>query len=277
MMKKKYSLALLVICCSLLLFAGCGKRKSNEDQWTRINEEKRIIIGLDDSFVPMGFQDKSGKIVGFDVDLAKAVFKLYGISVDFQPIDWSMKETELQNQTIDLIWNGYTKTSERAEKVQFTQPYMTNDQVLVSLKEKNIATASDMQGKILGVQNGSSGYDGFESQPDVLKKFVKDQTPILYDGFNEAFLDLKSGRIDGLLIDRVYANYYLSHEDNLKNYTISHVGYDNEDFAVGVRKSDNQLVQKINTAFETLRKDGTLSKISQKWFGEDITNNTKIN
>ncbi len=55
-----------------------------------------------------------------------------------------------------------------------------------------------MQGKILGVQNGSSGYDGFESQPDVLKKFVKDQTPILYDGFNEAFLDLKSGRIDGL-------------------------------------------------------------------------------
>ena len=276
-MKKKYSLALLVICCSLLLFAGCGKRKSNEDQWTRINEEKRIIIGLDDSFVPMGFQDKSGKIVGFDVDLAKAVFKLYGISVDFQPIDWSMKETELQNQTIDLIWNGYTKTSERAEKVQFTQPYMTNDQVLVSLKEKNIATASDMQGKILGVQNGSSGYDGFESQPDVLKKFVKDQTPILYDGFNEAFLDLKSGRIDGLLIDRVYANYYLSHEDNLKNYTISHVGYDNEDFAVGVRKSDNQLVQKINTAFETLRKDGTLSNISQKWFGEDVTNNTKIN
>ena len=105
-MKKKYSLALLVICCSLLLFAGCGKRKSNEDQWTRINEEKRIIIGLDDSFVPMGFQDKSGKIVGFDVDLAKAVFKLYGISVDFQPIDWSMKETELNTGNIDAIWNG---------------------------------------------------------------------------------------------------------------------------------------------------------------------------
>ncbi|MGH2311343.1 transporter substrate-binding domain-containing protein, partial [Enterococcus faecalis] len=78
---------------------------------------------------------------GFDVDLAKAVFKLYGISVVFQPIERSMKGTELQNQTIDLIWYGYTKTSVRAEKVQFTQPYMTNDQVLVFLKEKNIATA----------------------------------------------------------------------------------------------------------------------------------------
>ncbi len=61
-MKKKYSLALLVICCSLLLFAGCGKRKSNEDQWTRINEEKRIIIGLDDSFVPMVFKINQAKL-----------------------------------------------------------------------------------------------------------------------------------------------------------------------------------------------------------------------
>ena len=108
-----------------------------------------------------------------------------------------MKETELQNQTIDLIWNGYTKTSERAEKFIHTTLHDERPSTCF-FKRKNIATASDMQGKILGVQNGSSGYDGFESQPDVLKKFVKDQTPILYDGFNEAFLDLKSGRIDGL-------------------------------------------------------------------------------
>ena len=82
-----------------------------------------------------------------------------------------MKETELQNQTIDLIWNGYTKTSERAEKVQFTQHDERPSTCF--FKRKNIATASDMQGKILGVQNGSSGYDGFESQPDVLKNLLK--------------------------------------------------------------------------------------------------------
>jgi ABC-type amino acid transport substrate-binding protein len=70
----------------------------------------KVIVGLDDSFVPMGFRERDGKLVGYDIDLAKAVFKQYGIKVDFQTIDWSMKETELKNGTIDLIWNGYSMT-----------------------------------------------------------------------------------------------------------------------------------------------------------------------
>ncbi|MGK0551109.1 amino acid ABC transporter substrate-binding protein [Enterococcus faecalis] len=270
-MKKKILITLFPLLFLLVLIAGCGRKKSTADQWQRIKQEKRIIIGLDDSFVPMGFQNKTGEIIGFDVDLAKAVFQLYNIKADFQPIDWTMKENELQNQTIDLIWNGYTKTAERAEKVSFSDSYMTNDQVMVSLKEKNIKAPADMQGKVLGVQNGSSGYDSFERQPNLLKKRVKNQTPILYDGYNEAFLDLKSGRIDGLLIDRVYANYYLSHEDNLNNYSIFSVGYTSEDFTVGMRKTDPQLMKKINQALQTLRDNGSLAKISTKWFGEDVT------
>ncbi len=81
--------------------------------------QKKIIIGLDDTFVPMGFRDKEGKLTGFDIDLARAVFREYDIKVVFQPIDWSMKEFELNNGTIDLIWNGYTKTAERAKKSNF--------------------------------------------------------------------------------------------------------------------------------------------------------------
>jgi polar amino acid transport system substrate-binding protein len=271
-MKKKMIFAFLpLLLIVLLLVGGCGRKKTTEDQWERIKQEKRIIVGLDDSFVPMGFQNKAGEIIGFDVDLARAVFALYDIKVDFQPIDWTMKENELQNQTIDLIWNGYTKTKEREEKVGFSQPYMTNNQVVVTLKESKINTLADMQGKIVGVQNGSSGYDSFEREPDILKNRVKDQTPILYDGFNEAFLDLKSKRIDGLLIDRVYANYYLSHEDNLDNYTIFNTGYKSEDFGVGVRKNDRQVIEKLNEGIQTLAENGELAKISTKWFGEDVT------
>ena len=270
MMKKRYWLisVLLLLC---LLIAGCGRKKTDDDQWTRINQEKRVIVGLDDSFVPMGFQDKSGEIIGFDVDLAKAVFDLYDIEVDFQPIDWSMKENELQNQTIDLIWNGYSKTAEREEKVLFSEDYMKNEQVVVSLKETKVNQFSDMRGKILGAQNGSSGYHSFEEEPEILKNYVKDQTPVLYDGFNEAFMDLKSGRIDGLLIDRVYANYYLSHEDDLSNYSIIPGTFESETFAVGIRKTDPELAQKINEGFETLRENGTLAQLSTEWFGEDVT------
>ncbi len=84
-------------------------------------------------------------------------------------------------------------------------------------------------------------------------------------------MDLKSGRIDGLLIDRVYANYYLSHEDNLADYSIVSGAFESEAFAVGLRKSDKQLAEKINMAFEKLRKSGKLAAISKEWFGEDVT------
>ncbi|MBO0470553.1 amino acid ABC transporter substrate-binding protein [Enterococcus sp. DIV0242_7C1] len=271
-MKKKRLFTIMTIAILfILMISGCGRKKTDVDQWSRINHEKRVIVGLDDSFVPMGFQNKAGKIIGFDVDLARAVFDQYGIEVDFQPIDWSMKENELQNQTIDLIWNGYSKSAEREEKVLFSDEYMKNEQVVVSLKKNQINSFADMEGKILGAQNGSSGYHSFEEQPKILKDKVKDQTAILYDGFNEAFMDLKSGRIDGLLIDRVYANYYLSHEDNLADYSIISGDYESEAFAVGLRKSDQILAKKINTAFEELKKSGELAKISTKWFGEDVT------
>ncbi|MBO0422934.1 amino acid ABC transporter substrate-binding protein [Enterococcus plantarum] len=271
MKKKNYLILAITAIFAIVSIVGCGRKKTDADQWTRINDEKRVIVGLDDSFVPMGFQNKSGEIIGFDVDLARAVFELYGITVDFQPIDWSMKENELQNQTIDLIWNGYSKSAEREEKVLFSDEYMKNEQVVVSLKKNDIHSFSDMKGKILGAQNGSSGYNSFETQPDILKNLVKDQTAILYDGFNEAFMDLKSGRIDGLLIDRVYANYYLSHEDNLANYSIVSGEFESEAFAVGLRKSDKELAEKINNGFEELRKTGKLADISKKWFGEDVT------
>ena len=268
-MKKKKVSVLVVICLGFWIFGGCGRKKNNADQWDRIQNEKRVIVGLDDTFVPMGFQNKAGQIVGFDVDVAKAVFDLYGIKVDFQPIDWSMKENELQNQTIDLIWNGYSKTDERAKKVLFSNSYMKNDQVIVSLKNKNIKSFKDLKGKVVGVQNGSSGYDLFEKQPRILKNIVKNHEAVLYEGFSEALMDLKTGRIDGLLIDRGYCNYYLSHENNQSEYSITSGNFKPENFAVGIRKSDLKLAEKINEGVDNLRKSGKLSQISKKWFNSD--------
>lgn len=105
------------------------------DEWSRIKKAKQITIGLDDTFVPMGFRDKNGKLVGFDVDLANAIFKSMGIKVKWQPIDWSMKETELNTGNIDAIWNGYTITAARKKQVAFSTPYHKATQVLVTLKK----------------------------------------------------------------------------------------------------------------------------------------------
>lgn len=267
MKKKKYLIAVVVLLG--LVITGCGRQKTKGDSWDRIDRDKRVIVGLDDTFVPMGFQDKSGKLVGFDIDLAKEVFKLYGIKVDFQPIDWSMKENELQNQTIDLIWNGYSKNAERAKKVLFSDRYLKNDQVIVSLKKNHINSFSDLKGKVVGLQNGSSGHELFEKKPKILKDFVKNRTPVLYDGFSEAFMDLNAGRIDGLLIDRGYASYYLTHESNPGDYNLVSGDYEAESFAVGMRKSDRKLAKKINDGIKELRRTGELANIEEKWFGKE--------
>ena len=264
---------LITLIITVLIVTGCasgGKDKPRKDNWNDFQNYKKVVIGFDNTFVPMGFEQKDGTYAGFDIDLANAVFEEYGIKVKWQPIDWDMKETELTNGTIDLIWNGYSATDERREKVEFTIPYMRNEQVLVSKKSSHISQASDMAGKVLGAQTGSSGYVAFESNPEILKTIVKNHTATQYQSFNEALIDLQNDRIDGLLIDRVYANYYLTEEGILDQYSVFSVGFESEDFAVGARKADRTLVEKVNAAFGKLYQEGKFQKIAEKWFGEDI-------
>ena len=266
---------ILLACLTLILtflLSACSSNVSDPglDNWSKYEEKKQITIGFDNTFVPMGFEQKDGTYAGFDIDLANAVFEEYGIKVKWQPIDWDMKETELTNGTIDLIWNGYSATDERREKVEFTIPYMKNEQVLVSKKSSRISQASDMAGKVLGAQAGSSGYVAFESNPEILKIIVKNHTATQYQSFNEALIDLQNDRIDGLLIDRVYANYYLKTEGILDQYEIFPAGFESESFAVGVRPADKTLLANLNKAFKELYQEGKFQEISQKWFGEDI-------
>ncbi|MBX5325158.1 MULTISPECIES: amino acid ABC transporter substrate-binding protein [Streptococcus] len=270
-MKRKKITLVLALFFSFFLTA-CTQKVSdpNQDNWAKYQKQGSITIGFDNTFVPMGFEEKNGQYAGFDIDLAQAVSEKLGIQIKFQPIDWDMKETELQNGTIDAIWNGYTATDERKEKVAFTIPYMENQQVLVSKKSQNIHSIQDMTDKVLGAQAGSSGYLNFEGQPERLKNRVKDQKANQYQSFNEALIDLKNDRIDALLIDRVYANYYLQSEGILNDYNIFSAGFESEAFAVGVRPADKTLLAALNQAFISLYQEGKFQEISQKWFGEDV-------
>lgn len=273
---KKKNIAILLMGLVLIFVTACGsntekKAAIKKDQWSTIEKKKKVVIGLDDTFVPMGFRDKADEIVGFDIDLAKAVFADYGIEPEFQPIDWSMKESELNNGTIDLIWNGYTVTKERKEKVAFSTPYMKNKQELVVLKESGLKATEDMEEKVLGAQNASSGLTSMEKKPEVLTDIIADGEPVLFDTFNDAFMDLQAKRIDGLVIDNVYANYYIAQQKNPKDYLVISTPFEEEDFAVGIRKSDKELKAKIDDAFNKLKEEGKMKEISEKWFGIDQT------
>lgn len=262
---------LLVFACVLLvmpLLGGCQsaqQRANTKNTWSSIKKRGYVIVGLDDTFVPMGFRQKSGKLVGFDVDLARAVFKLYGIKVSFQPIDWSMKETELRNGTIDAIWNGYTKNAQREKNFAFSDTYMYDRQLLVTKKSSNITSAQAMKGKTLGLQSDSGGYLDFTNYPKVLKQYTK--SAVQYSSFNDAFMDLNAKRINGILIDSVYADYYIAHQKDASSYRKVELKYAKEQFAVGLRKGDVTLRKKINAGLKVLAKNGTLKKLMIKWFG----------
>ena len=271
-MKTKRLLTLIITLICTLFFSACSgisvNRKANVvDNWSHIKQRGYVTVGVDDTFVPMDFRQKNGQLIGYDVDLANAVFKQYGINVSFQTIDWSMNTTELKNGTIDLIWNGFSKNPEREAKVSFSKTYLYTSQVLVSLKKNKINTIAAMKNKTLGVQTGSSGYNDVMKYPKVFKNHIKNQDPILYDSFTNAFIDLNAGRIQGLLIDSTYANYYISRQKHPENFTEIDSPFPKEEFGVGMRKSDLTLHKKINYALEKLAKNGTLTKINHKWFG----------
>ena len=273
MKKRKGILGLLTLVgMAVMSLAGCTQLASNPtvDNWDKYQQQKSITVGFDNTFVPMGFEEKNGNYAGFDIELAKYVSKKLGITVHFQPIDWDMKETELQNGTFDAIWNGYSATDERREKVAFTVPYMQNTQILVVKKTSGIHSVEDMAGKVLGAQNGSSGMLDFEEHPEVLKNRVKGGDADQYQSVNEAIIDLKNDRIDALLIDRVYADYYLTTEGIADEYDTIPSGFESESFAVGVRPADKKLLEALNQAFKELYQEGIFQQISQKWFGEDV-------
>ena len=160
-MKRQFMFAMAMIVVSVFALTGCGGTTNGD------NSKKPIVIGLDDNFPPMGYRDKNGQIVGFDIDLARDVAKKLNRPVEFKPIDWNAKEVELASGRIDAIWNGLSITPEREKKISFSTPYMKDEQIVVVLQNSPIQNLEDLKGKVVGVQNGSTSLAAFQSNKDI--------------------------------------------------------------------------------------------------------------
>lgn len=258
----------LILILLVLVVAGAWYKGTHRtDTWNKVHQQKTVTIGIDDTFVPMGFRDKKGKLIGYDVEMAKAAFEKMGLKPRFQVIDWSMKETELNTGHIDAIWNGYTMTPERAKHAAFTKPYHEVNQVLLTKANSGINTPQDMHGKQLGVQSGSVGFDDFNQDPKVLKQYLGTK-PFQYDTFDKAINDVKVGRINAVLIDGDYAKYYLAHNHSNEPMKLVKTNFPPDYDAVGLRKQDKTLREKLNKAIGNLHRDGTEARLSKKYFGD---------
>ena len=254
---------------SLVACGGTTQNKSSETKKAASTLDKdELVIGLDDTFVPMGFKDESGKLVGFDVELAEVVAKKLNKKIKFQAIDWSMKETELNNGNIDLIWNGYSINDERKGKVEFSKAYLNNTQVIVTLSDSTIKSKADLKGKKVGAQNGSTAVDAVQADGDIIKSFDGGKL-ITFEDNNSALMDLEAKRLDAIVVDEILARYYMKAR-GVEKYKILNENFGEEQYGVGIRKGDTKFVEAFNKALDEVIADKTAGEISKKWFEEDI-------
>ena len=267
-MKKQTALLIAAVLAGALL-AACGKQDSSPASQATAPAVPAaptvIVVGLDDNFPPMGFRDESNALVGFDIDLATEAGKRLGAEVTFKPIDWNAKEAELSSKRVDVLWNGLTITEARKEKILFTTPYLENRQIIIVTDKSAVNSKADLAGKVVGVQDGSSAIEAVEKDAATakslkeLKKFGDNVT---------ALMDLSVGRLDALVVDEVVGRYYTTKKPG--EYRVLEENFGTEDYGVGTRKDDTELMAKLQKAMDEMKSDGSAAAISTKWFGKDI-------
>lgn len=265
MMKKMT--ALLMVSAAALLVA-CGKNEPTAPQAAApaaAPEVTKIVIGLDDNFPPMGFRDEKNELVGFDIDMAKEAASRMNVEAEFKPIDWNAKEAELNGKRVDALWNGLTITDERKKNIGFTAPYMENHQIIIVAAASPIQTKADLAGKTVGAQEGSSAVDAIQKEPQIAESFKDLKT---FGDNITALMDLGTGRLDAVVVDEVVGRYYVAKRAN--EFRVLDENFGTEEYGVGTRLEDTQLLKQLNETLAAMKADGTAAKISEQWFGADV-------
>jgi polar amino acid transport system substrate-binding protein len=251
----KRVLTSILVITLITVLAACKKEDS----------EDTFIVGFDQNFPPMGFVDEKGEFTGFDLELAAEVAKRLNKKLVLQPIAWDAKDMELASGNIDCVWNGFTM-NKREDLYTWTEPYMKNAQVFVVRKNSGIKTLSDLAGKVVTVQIESSAEAALADEPDLVKSF---KSYIKTADYNTAFMDLESGAVDAIVMDVIVANYQI--EQRKADFVILDEVLSEEVYGVGFLKGNTELRDQVQKQLEAMAKDGTMEKISKKWFGKDVT------
>ena len=237
---------------------------AEDNSWQKILDAKKLVLGLDASFPPMGFTDEKNEIVGFDIDVAQEVCDRLGIELVKQPIDWNTKEQDLNLGKIDCIWNGMSINAARAEAMNLSEPYMKNEMIFVVPSNTTVKTMNELKGKTVGVQTGSTAQEILEASElykDIKITPLEDNVTLLNQ--------MELGFSDAVFLDSVVAYYYIA--ENNKDYFVLPGNLEAEEYAIGFRKNDQALRDKIQETIKAMKADGKLAEISTKWFGSDVT------
>ena len=247
---KKFFAIVLAALMLLPCFAGCTE-----------TEEKTVVVGYT-VYAPMNYFDDNNKLIGFDTELAEAVFCNLGYKVIFQEIDWNQKYTDLNSGAIDCVWNGFTcNTADddgilRAEKVAFSYNYMENRQVIVVRADSEIKTAADLSGKQGAAESGSAGETYGNSFEGAVIKGFNYQTDCLFE--------VNAGTVDFAVLDAQLARSYCGKGDYANLTIVDALSSDVEFYAIGFKKGSD-LTAQVNAQLVKLAEDGTIAALAEKY------------
>ncbi len=242
--------------------ASCGA-PSIPTTFDALVDRGYVIVGLDDTFAPMGFRNDQNELVGFDVDLAKLVFETLDIEVRFQPIDWAAKVLELDAGNIDMIWNGLTITEPRRLEMLFSDPYISNRQIVLTKADATIDTIAELADSTVAAQLGSASEDAIKANA-----IFEDLTLITTDTFNAALLELNAGNVDAVVVDEIYGRYLIS--QNPGEYRVMTETLGDEFYGIGFRLGNTTIRDTVNDTLFDLIESGEALAIAQEWFAEDV-------
>ena len=252
---KKIVASVLAVATLALAFAGCGKK-----------DDKKFVVGFDQEFPPMGFVADDGSYVGFDLELAQECAKRMGMEFVAQPIAWDSKDQELATGNIDCIWNGFTMTEDRTDKYTWSDPYMENAQVVVVKNGSGITSLADLAGKTVAVQKDSSGLEALNDNQALTATFG---SLVELDSYLNAMMELEMGSVDAIVMDEIVARYEI--QTSGKDFCVLDEAVATEQYGIGFLLGNTALRDEVQKTLEAMAADGTTAKISEKWFGTDIT------
>lgn len=246
----------------LALLAACGEKPdANVSAWDRIKASGKLRVGLEGTYPPFNFQDKDGQLAGFEVDFAKALAAQLGLKAEFSPAPFAGLLGSLESGRVDVVINQITITPDRQAKYDFSEPYTVSGIQIITVKGKTgVTRPEDLAGKKVGVGLGTN-YEQW------IRANVPGADVRTYDDDPTKYQDLKAGRTDAVLNDRLVAADFVK---TSPEFVASGPPFAAQGAGVAMKK-DPGLKVVIDQAIDALRKSGDLASISQQWFGMDVT------
>lgn len=223
-------------------------------------KNKKIRVAVDTTYPPMEFESNDGKVIGLDVDLARALAKVLNVEAEFVIMPWDGILAGLQSNRYDIIMSSMNITKERSQQVHFV-PYLSMGQVFVVRKNSApVKTESDLKGRTVAVQADTTSFNAVEEfkQKGIAIKEIK-----AFKGATETFSALQSKQADTIITDEAVGLYYAGMANS--SFVVSGTAMKPEPIGIAVKKSDTKLLNALSKALETIKKNGEYARIYQQW------------